>query len=347
MNQQGNGQMNGGISFTDNGPAVPVAPPVASTSPFQAPPAPVNSAPTPVTPDQKNNRTVIVVVVVAVIVFVLVVLGILASIVLVSLSSAKNKAQDAAVKATISATMTGAIVYQDSNGTLQGFKPEFGMQFKECTGTPVVNVSPNKKEMAILVKSCAEQGKYFCDDFNGEIVEVDEAMAQSGVYNCGVDSGQSSDQATVDNAFQDEQLGYSIRYPSDWIMENKESAVYFSPDTETPDAIVVIDGAKNDKLIAQDQVKPLLNKFGKILAAKDGKIYDEKEFIYKFEDGTTTVGRHLKVEYTDNGVRVKTWAIAVPNGSKVILFNYTAAVDHYDSNYQSVLAMLDSWKIDK
>jgi len=134
-------------------------------------------------PNKKFGAGAIILIIIACIIPVVAILGIFASIVLVSLSSARYKAQDAAVKASISSVIPLAIEYQDEKGTLQGFKPEFSI-LKTCNGNPIVNISKDGKEMAILVKLCSEDKKYACGDFNSNISEVDETYAKSMATSC-------------------------------------------------------------------------------------------------------------------------------------------------------------------
>ncbi len=137
-------------------------------------------------PNKKVTVWIIVIVIIASLLILAVIIGILVSIVLVSLNSARNKAQDAATKANISSVIPVAIMYQDNRGTLKGFVPNFGVQFKKCTGNPIVNISPDGQNMAIFAKLCdpKSESKYFCDDLNSNSAEVDENYAKSGKTLC-------------------------------------------------------------------------------------------------------------------------------------------------------------------
>lgn len=144
-------------------------------------------------PNQKTTIWVIVVVIIASFLMLIAIMGILASIVLVSLDNARDKAQDVATKVSISSVIPSAAIYQDEKGTLKGFVPNFGIKFKKCTGNPIVNISPDGKDMAIFAKLCdpKNKGKYFCADIAGldyidelAYTEVDESYAKSGKYFC-------------------------------------------------------------------------------------------------------------------------------------------------------------------
>jgi uncharacterized RDD family membrane protein YckC len=111
------------------------------------------------------------------------IMGILAGVILVSTNSAKNKAQDISVKASISALMPSAIIYGDDNGTFKGFKPDVSFKLIACSGQPVINISSDGKNIAIFAKSCSDSKIYFCDDKNG-LVNVTADYAQTGSASC-------------------------------------------------------------------------------------------------------------------------------------------------------------------
>lgn len=145
-------------------------------------------------PEKKSSRGVIIAVVVCSILALVVIIGILASIVLVSLNSARSKAQDAAVKATITSMVPEALIYADENGALTGFVSEvtYSENTKNCSGAPVVNISKDGMTMAIFGKLCSDSSKYYCADVNlnsdatNSVATVDEVYARSGKSNCGV-----------------------------------------------------------------------------------------------------------------------------------------------------------------
>lgn len=118
------------------------------------------------------------------------IVGILASIILVSLGSARNKANDAAVKSTLGSAGVAAIIYQDENSTYTGFR--MGQELPICSGEPIINVSPDGKAMSIFARSCIDKTRFYCMSpaveiiDQGKILEVDEKYATSGASTCGM-----------------------------------------------------------------------------------------------------------------------------------------------------------------
>ena len=132
-----------------------------------------------------------IIVLICILPFVLVAtIGILASIVLVSLSSAKGKASDAAVKSMVLSEVPAATLFEDSKGSFSGFDPNYGgLKVVECSGKLIANISPDGKEIAIFGKLCSNPEKYFCSDTesvnaSSKQAEVDSSYVTSGKYSC-------------------------------------------------------------------------------------------------------------------------------------------------------------------
>lgn len=142
-------------------------------------------------PNKKMSGCVITAVILACMLPIIAIIGILASIVLVSLSSAKNKAADSSTRANLSSQMASAMIYYDEKKSYNGFLPDFiTVKLQSCAGSPVTNISPDGKKVAIFAKSCVDSKKYFCNDatsdlsYIGKTVEVDEQYAADGKFAC-------------------------------------------------------------------------------------------------------------------------------------------------------------------
>lgn len=92
----------------------------------------------------------------------------MAAVVLVSTNAARNKAADAAAQSYMKSEISSAIIYADDNGSLTDFK--LNENFKSLNlcdkQSPELNIFKDGKQLAIIVKSCAKKGQYFCIDID-------------------------------------------------------------------------------------------------------------------------------------------------------------------------------------
>lgn len=324
-------------------------------------------------PNKKLGGWAIFAIVLACILPFIAIIGILASIVLVSLNSARNKAADAGIKATINSIIPDALIYADTNSTYKGYKIKAGPSPMACSGEPVVNISADGKQMAIFMKSCKDAKKYFCGNPESGLVtetaEVDEAYVESGASVCNSSDVPSAPSDTTSstknpgtstagqinlvNTFSDSALGYEIKYPEDWVQQketDKETGVTtitFLPNEASPFVNVLVQNVEVQQTISLVALNTFIKSVQGELVKSKGKVYDEKEFVYNFANGTTSAGKAFKAEYEDNGTNIKQWIVTVPNGKKLYWLSYISDIDQYDTNYNIALAMLDSWKISK
>ena len=152
--------------------------------------------------------------------------------------------------------------------------------------------------------------------------------------------------------FKDENLGYSIDYPSDWTAEKpSNNAVTFSGKLGTP-AYYVMVSIQNLASKAGGgkywNVANVVNDFKKQLfsAYSDLTIYEEEDFTH--QNGIELLkGREFKAEYTAQGQKVKQRLIVIPHRNLEIFYawSYTAPAEQYDTFIQIVQTMLTSWTI--
>lgn len=117
----------------------------------------------------------------------LIILGILASVVLVGLNSARGISSDAEVRADMSSIMVQAIDYQITNNSFTGFQvPK--INYPACSGMPIINISKDGNDLALFGKYCSEElkGKYYCADSNVKHADVQFDYINSGKTDCGV-----------------------------------------------------------------------------------------------------------------------------------------------------------------
>jgi len=139
--------------------------------------------------DDPNKKTPVWIFVVAAILPIIAIFGILASIVLVSLSSARGKAQDAGIKSTLASVNVSALIYADDNNfSYTGYVPQASAGSIACSGQPIVNISTDGKQMAVFMRSCQKSDKYFCGNPETSLItetaEVSESYVKSGATIC-------------------------------------------------------------------------------------------------------------------------------------------------------------------
>lgn len=118
----------------------------------------------------EGNGGSIILIIVAVGLFLIVTVGILASVVLASLNSAREKGQDAAIKATLSNIRSQAELYYFENAdSYDGFCADRDTQslLQSTSGSSVVNYVCNDDELGFAVSAPLSGGGHFCVDSMG------------------------------------------------------------------------------------------------------------------------------------------------------------------------------------
>ncbi len=121
---------------------------------------------------------------------VIAIIGILASIVLVNLNSARNKAKDAAVKGALSEARAAAEISYDETGNYDAVC--------SATGEIMTRIAPNVKDnnggtditcLDTTTEYCVqsplnETGKFWCVDNNGVSKKLDASVCAAGSIKC-------------------------------------------------------------------------------------------------------------------------------------------------------------------
>lgn len=136
----------------------------------------------------KKSKTNNLVVIIIVIFVGIAVIGILASVVLASLNSARSKGQDAAIKANLSNITVQAELYWDSKSTNGKDGDYSGLCYdneilKLIEGTPKakgVNPICNDNFKSYAISALLNSEKYFCVDSTGVAAEVNDAPSPDG-----------------------------------------------------------------------------------------------------------------------------------------------------------------------
>jgi uncharacterized RDD family membrane protein YckC len=219
-------------------------------------------------------------VVLIIVAFFIVIIGILSSIVLTSLSVARDKASDAANKALVSGIMADAIEFEIKTGSLEGYSVPENIQTYKCSGDPVVSISPDGRMLAAFVKSCDIGETYFCMDTTGvKIHEVDVEHAQSGKHYCSETEPEIKEESV--NIIEDDSidaLGLSLDVSRDLEMLDiaRSSAESWQSDAKLHRiTMAAVAGMNNMKIIFKSGSKP--GKMLEVILKPNGDVYELNE----------------------------------------------------------------------
>lgn len=197
------------------------------------------------------------------------IIGILASIVLVSLSSARNKAQDASVKSSMMSLAPDMILYQDAHSSYLGYEPNAGFNLIACSGQPIINISPDGKNMAVFAQLCSDKTKYFCvDPQNAQ--EVSEQYAKNGAISCSSNESVNTPNMPTNQSSGMENQVTPVNQDTTSQVSTNDISVFNQMNTRDAynQSINLLSGQKNIKLIHiqvdnsnTDPKKPVFGKF--------------------------------------------------------------------------------------
>ena len=159
--------------------------------------------------------------------------------------------------------------------------------------------------------------------------------------------------ASLQNIFQEEGFGYTIRYPGDWLYEASGFTVIFSGKEGTAAyySTITIQNLASTQMEGgiYENVDSAIGDFKQQLTAtgKNIKVYNEKAFVYAMGGGEELTGKQYIVEFVHQGENLKRLRIVVPRsgGNLFYAWAYTSSIDQYDAYLGVAEAMLDSWVI--
>ena len=124
-------------------------------------------------PNKSQNNTVIIIVALVAFLFIgIAIIGILSSVVLASLSTAREKANDAVVRFSVASSTVESLQYVQVNNTLKGFTSS--VITPECSGPLVINISPDGSAIATFGKSCTDSTSYYCQSYSISSTSLDQ-----------------------------------------------------------------------------------------------------------------------------------------------------------------------------
>lgn len=215
------------------------------------------------------------------------------------------------------------------------------------SGSPVVNLQGEVIGVATLQMHHAQQlnfavpAEHILALHNGPVI----TLAQWSV--------ETKKSSMENNVFEDNQLGYKIEYPYNWIYEKQNAYRIIFSGKEGTDAYYSTISVQNVAALKADgkytSTDLIIKDFRKqiLTHGENAKFYNERKFIYKTNSGIILTGEEFISEYTRSGEKLKQWQIFLPNisGQIVYVWIYTSPVDQYDTYLEVAKDMLDSWKI--
>ena len=157
----------------------------------------------------------------------------------------------------------------------------------------------------------------------------------------------------LEGVFDGGTLGYTIRFPADWIYDTPSSyQVVFSGKKDTPAYYSTVSiqnilsakqgGRYKDVSEVADGIIGQLNQ-----EASAVKVSEEKPFTYTTREEKKLRGLELKAEYVRQDKKFRQWVVIVPrpSGETFHIWSYTSPDDLYNTYYGNAQLMLDSWVI--
>ncbi len=220
-----------------------------------------------------------------------------------------------------------------------------------CAGRCGAQDKQGIEEGANLVEAAKEAAR------TGQAVSAEaqpaEAAGQPQAETARAPAAEEPKTPGLEGAFDGGTLGYTIRFPADWIYDTPSSyQVVFSGKKETPAYYSTVSiqnilsakqgGRYKDASEVADGTIGQLNQ-----EASAVKISDEKAFIYTTKDGKKLRGLELKAEYARQDKKFRQWVVIVPrpSGETFHVWSYTSPEDLYNTYYGTAQLMLDSWVI--
>ena len=143
--------------------------------PTAQPAAPINPQPQPNQPQsqpKKSNKQVWIIIALVGCLPLLAIVGILAAMVLVSLSGARDKAKDAQIKSLVNSTVAQAEVYFDTKNTYKGFTIDPQAQSQATTYNSKIILQGLSDKTYVIYAKLPSSDKLFCTDANNHDIEI-------------------------------------------------------------------------------------------------------------------------------------------------------------------------------
>ncbi|MBM3250439.1 MAG: hypothetical protein FJZ09_06360 [Candidatus Omnitrophica bacterium] len=161
-----------------------------------------------------------------------------------------------------------------------------------------------------------------------------------------------SEDARLGNIFKQEDAGYTIRFPSGWIVKKQSENTYIFSGKEgslgyySTINIQKLRSKKNGGIYGN--VDEVVEGFKKDFLSGDAnvKFFDGRGFKYA-DKNVQLEGKQFKAEYTMQGTKFRQWLVVISDYSQdyFYAFSYTSPADQYDFFSWIAELMLETWRI--
>lgn len=165
-------------------------------------------------------------------------------------------------------------------------------------------------------------------------------------------AASSQPAANLSQSYTNTTLGYTIKYPSDWIysLQSDGSMTFSGPDnTPAYNSTVSIESQTGSNLASV--ISNLKSDYTSDTTANAKITNDMPQAAYTMPDGTTINAALFQVDYTDNSsgspIASRDLVVVVPKGNQYLVWTYSSPVSQFDTYWNVAQGMFGSWVIAK
>ena len=166
-----------------------------------------------------------------------------------------------------------------------------------------------------------------------------------------LEAGDQGKAKALGNTFKEQNLGYSMSYPGDWVytFQAPHIVVFSAKKGSVGEATVSIRNL-NSTLVPGGRYKDIDSVIDGLMnqlkRTKDVMVYNPEPYVYS-KGQLNLTGKQLVAEYTLQGEKYKQWVVVLPRsgGDVFHLWSFVSQAKAYDHNLSVAKAMLNSLTI--
>ena len=166
-----------------------------------------------------------------------------------------------------------------------------------------------------------------------------------------LEAGDQGKGKTLTNIFKEQNLGYSMSYPGDWVYTfQAPHIVVFSAKKGAVGETTVSIRNLNSTLVPGGKYKDVDSVIESLLnqlkTTKNVIVYNPEPYEYN-KGQVKLTGKQVVAEYTLQGEKYKQWVVVLPRaaGDVFHLWSFVSQAKTYDNNLGTARAMLSSFTI--